>query len=743
MPRHFGLSMYEATATVTRYAPFKLIAKSALLGFVLACTTAPHGQDVAQSSAQSISDLIFQATAADATMLLPQTVPMPRRKPGGAARPIQASLPAAQTAVQQQWAPRVLNAGAIPRSEQTAVKDAIAKIDKGEFSDAWQIASRLTHPAAKGVVQYIILRQSNNGRSVDDYAGFLFAYHDWPTERIRARMEDAMIEQDTSAPSALHILNAFPPLSGPGHLALALAEQATGNGKAAARTIRSAWTSGELFGHDGEDRAMRILGRYLTKNDHAVRMRALFYNDDNVSGLRAAARLDAGQRKLGEAWAAVNKRSRNARTLLNAVPKSLHGDPAYYFAEIQWLRRTGKELAAAQLMAKAPRDPKLLIDRDEWWIERRLEARNALEAGQPRLAYQIAAGHAAETEWLKIEAEFHAGWIALRWLKDTKTSVAHFNNAAQLAQTPISRARAHYWMGRALQAAGQPAATGQYQAAAAFPITYYGQLAINALGGNGIRIPARPPENKRLANSAPMMAVNLLHDIGETEYLGTFFYDLRERLTDPGDIAYLADRAGELGLTHLQVRIGKKATQDGLPFERHAFPVGVVPSVKGSNFPELALIYAIARQESEFNASARSPAGARGLMQVMPATAKGIAKRNGYRYSIDKLSGDPKYNATFGATYLGERIGQFNGSYILAIASYNAGKGNVDKWIKRFGDPRDPRVDPVDWVELIPFTETRNYVQRVMENLQVYRALLPGTPAQIALARDLMRGATN
>ena len=239
------------------------------------------------------------------------------------------------------------------------------------------------------------------------------------------------------------------------------------------------------------------------------------------------------------------------------------------------------------------------------------------------------------------------------------------------------------------------------------------------------------------------MAVNLLHDIGETEYLGTFFYDLRERLTDPGDIAYLADRAGELGLTHLQVRIGKKATQDGLPFERHAFPVGVVPSVKGSNFPELALIYAIARQESEFNASARSPAGARGLMQVMPATAKGIAKRNGYRYSIDKLSGDPKYNATFGATYLGERIGQFNGSYILAIASYNAGKGNVDKWIKRFGDPRDPRVDPVDWVELIPFTETRNYVQRVMENLQVYRALLPGTPAQIALARDLMRGATN
>ncbi|MCB1477794.1 MAG: lytic transglycosylase domain-containing protein [Rhodobiaceae bacterium] len=729
-------------ATVKRDAPFKLIAKSAVLGIVLACTTAPHGGVVAQTGAQSIGDLILQATTGESVQL-PSAIPMPRRKPAGSVRPMQASIQTTRPAVEQQWAPRVIQAGAIPRAEQSAVKNAIALIDKGQFSDAWQIAAGLKHPAAKGVVQYIILRQSNSGRSVDDYAHFLFANADWPTERIRARMENAMIEQGVSAPSALHILSAFPPESGDGHLALALAQQATGNGKAAAQTIRSSWVSGEIFGKDGEEQAMRVLGRYLTKNDHEVRMRALFYNDDNISGLRAAARLDAGQRKLGEAWAAVNKRAKNARSLLNAVPNSLHNDPAYQFIEIQWHRRAGKELQAAKLMAKAQRDPRLLIDRDEWWIERRLQARDALEAGRPRLAYQIAAGHSAETEWLAIEAEFHAGWIALRWLKDTGTAAKHFNNAIQLARTPISRSRAHYWMGRALQAAGQPTATGHYQAAAAFPTTYYGQLAINALGGTAIRIPSRPPENKRLTNSAPMMAVNLLHDLGETEYLGTFFYDLRERLTDPGDIAYLADRAGDLGLTHLQVRIGKKATQDGLPFERHAFPVGAVPNVKGSNLPEQALIYAIARQESEFNARARSPAGARGLMQVMPATAKGIAKRNGYRYSIDKLSGDPKYNATFGATYLGERIGQFNGSYILAIASYNAGKGNVDKWIKRFGDPRDPRIDPVDWVELIPFTETRNYVQRVMENLQVYRALLPGTPAQIALARDLMRGATN
>lgn len=246
-------------------------------------------------------------------------------------------------------------------------------------------------------------------------------------------------------------------------------------------------------------------------------------------------------------------------------------------------------------MAKAPRDVNALIDPDEWWIERRLNARNALEAGKPRLAYQIAAGHAAQTNWLQVEAEFHAGWIALRFLNDPNTAIRHFQHTVDIARTPISRGRAHYWMGRALQAAGQPAATAHYRAAAAFPTTYYGQLAINALGGHGISIPKRPPARAHLASTGPMQAIELLNQIGKKAYLGTFFYDLRERLTEPADLAYLAKRAGEIGQTHLQVRIGKKATQDGLPFERYAFPVGVVPQVRGRNFPEQALIYAISR----------------------------------------------------------------------------------------------------------------------------------------------------
>ncbi|MCC0052607.1 MAG: lytic transglycosylase domain-containing protein [Rhodobiaceae bacterium] len=719
----------------------KNLAKATLVGVLLSCISLPRANLAAQqTSPNTIADLIRHAAPGSA-VTVPQAIPLPPRKPVRATNAALASAPAARPV--ETWTPQTTRAGDISRADKGRVKQAIALIDKGDFSGARAIAAGMSHPVARGVVEYIILRQARDGIAVSDYAAFLSAHRDWPTERIQARMEAALIEQDVPATAALKVLGAFPPVSGEGHLALALAYQASGRKKEAAAIIRTAWRTGESFGEKGEQHAARQLGSYLGTADSALRMRVLLYDERNAEGLRAASYLDAGQKKLAEAWVAVNKRSKNAGAALSAVPRSLRSDPAYQFITIQWLRRTGKELDAARMLLKAPRDPKVLVDRDEWWVERRLAARSALEAGEPRLAYQVAAGHAAETEWLQIEAEFHAGWIALRFIGDANTATRHFDTAVKLARTPISRSRAHYWMGRALHAAGNPNATAHFRAAAAFPTTYYGQLAINTLGGSEIRIPPKPPANRRLAASAPMQAVILLHELGETEYLGTFFYDLRERLTDAGDIAYLAGRASALDLTHLEVRIGKKATQDGLPFERHAFPVGTVPRLKGSNLPEIALIYAISRQESEFNASARSPAGARGLMQVMPATAKGIAKRNGYRYSPQKLASDPSYNATFGATYLGERIGQFNGSYILAVASYNAGKGNVDKWIARFGDPRDPRVDPIDWVELIPFTETRNYVQRVMENLQVYRALLPGTPARVALARDLQRGATN
>ncbi len=711
----------------------------AALGFVLA---AASSQAIAsQSQPFTITDLIEQDGGTG--WQAPQSIPSPRARPRPQSNAPVAAAPGATTPARTPWMPRLVNAGRISQAERNRVATAIRHIERKEFARARSLTNEIRHPVARATATYVALRHKANNAPVGDYIRFVFEQPDWPTERIRANMEARLVAQPPDPASVIRTLTAFPPESGNGHLALALAYDAMGDRNRAAATIRAAWRAGELFGKNNEALARKRLGKHLTANDHAVRLRALLYNEDNVSGLRAGQYLGGAQLKLAKAWIAVNKRAGNARSLLNAVPRSLQRDPAYQFIEIQWHRRTGKELAAAKRMAEAPRDPNVLIDRDEWWIERRLSARNALEAGDPRLAYIIAAGHAAQTEWLRIEAEFHAGWIALRFIGDANTAIRHFDQAVRIARTPISRARAHYWLARAMTASGNPNATTHYRTAAAFPTTYYGQLAINALGGSAIAIPARLPANKRLAASGPIQAAALLASIDQREYVGTFFYDLRERLTDPGDLAYIAARASELDMAHLQVRIGKKGMQEGFSLERHAYPVGVVPAPNRSGLPEQALIYAIARQESEFNARARSPAGALGLMQVMPATGQGIARRNGFTYSRGKLASDAAYNTLFGATYLGERIGQFNGSYILAIASYNAGKGRVDEWIARFGDPRASNIDAIDWVEMIPFTETRNYVQRVMENLQVYRALLPGTPARIAIATDLARGGAN
>lgn len=271
------------------------------LGLALACVNLPQQPVHAQSGAATIADLIMQTTVIDATVMMPPAVPMPRKRPGGV-RAHTASASPANIRTRAPWAPATLNAGRISSAERKAVDQAISLISKGDFAGARRIANGLRHPVAKGTVQYIILRQPKNGSSVDDYAAFLFKYADWPTERIRSRMEAAMIEQSPAPASVLHILNAFPPVSGKGRLALALAQQATGQTAQARATIRASWRRGDIYGKAAEDIAMRRLSGHLGGNDHAVRMRALFYNDDNVSGLRAAARLDAAQAKLGKAW---------------------------------------------------------------------------------------------------------------------------------------------------------------------------------------------------------------------------------------------------------------------------------------------------------------------------------------------------------------------------------------------------------------------------------------------------------
>jgi soluble lytic murein transglycosylase len=308
---------------------------------------------------------------------------------------------------------------------------------------------------------------------------------------------------------------------------------------------------------------------------------------------------------------------------------------------------------------------------------------------------------------------------------------------------PLSQSRAEYWLGRTAEAMGEKGeAVAQYRRAAAYPTTFYGQLASAKLGMKQLVLSAPGAADSatrtRFNNREMVQAIQRFTKAGYDDRAQSFYVALSESLTNPAEIALLAQMAEKSGEHQIALQIGKKAYVRGLPVETLAFPIAAIPRAVKTTSVEKSVVYAIARQESAFNPTAVSRAGARGLLQLMPATAKIVAKSAGMPYSLQRLTSDPGYNATIGAAHLADLVGGFNGSYIMSFAAYNAGRSRVMGWVQQYGDPRDPSVDAVDWIERIPFTETRNYVMRCMENLQVYRARL-GEPA-LVITRDLHRG---
>jgi soluble lytic murein transglycosylase len=368
-------------------------------------------------------------------------------------------------------------------------------------------------------------------------------------------------------------------------------------------------------------------------------------------------------------------------------------------------------------------------------------ARKLLDAKRPEDAYKLCAEHSATGREQFIEAEFHSGWIALRFLNDPARATPHFDRAASRAETPISRARAAYWQGRAAEAAGdRDKARGYYQAAANDPTVYYGQLAKARLGETIADLRKPRDVAKGDARNTATRVAELLLALGEKDLASTLATESVRAMTDETQIAALADVVTRAGDARVTLAIGKTAIQRGHTLDEAAYPTFGIPYFEPAlNSAPLAVVYAIARQESAFAPRALSSAGAKGLMQMIDATAKRTAQQVGVVFDKARLIDDPAFNAFLGAAHLGQLISDFRGSYIMTFAAYNAGPRRVKEWIEAYGDPRDPAVDPVDWVERIPFTETRNYVQRVTENLEIYR-LRFGDTRPFAIRADLRGG---
>ncbi|HWK95851.1 MAG TPA: lytic transglycosylase domain-containing protein [Pseudolabrys sp.] len=619
---------------------------------------------------------------------------------------------------------------------------------KGNDADAEAAARGIADPVARKLAEYMILRSYNTKPNFERYATFIERNPDWPhVPMFRRRAENTLWNDNVSDAGVLSFFAHQQPATAKGRYVLARALLARGDRAAAQDLVRTAWRTQDASA-DVERKVLDMFGTLLSSEDHKVRMDDRFYNDDTEGGMRAAERVGGNHLHIARAWTSVIKRAKNAKALLDAVPAAMHRDAGYIFARAQWLRRNGKPEEAGKLLLSAPRDLAGVVDANEWWQERRILVRDLLDNKDAQTAYRVARDAATPTQTnYRVDKHFTAGWIALRFLNDPKTAAGHFAEINRGAGTnPHALSRGGYWEGRAAEAMGQRAqARAFYTEAAQYSATYYGQLARARLGLPDLGL-VGPPEftsqqRNVLANTEVVRAVELLYALDDRDMIASIFAELGDSATDVAGMAMLGEVAAKYKDPRAMVLLGKNALGRGLPLDYYAFPTAGLPSYQPIAPPvEDALVYSIARQESHFNQKVVSPAKAMGFMQVTPVAAQDTSKRFKYVYNAPRLLSDPVYNMQMGAAELAMLLSTYDGSYIMTFAGYNAGRGRVRQWVAAYGDPRDPNVDPVDWCERIPIAETRNYVQRIMENLQVYRARFGGGN-KLVIEADIRRGA--
>ena len=632
--------------------------------------------------------------------------------------------------------PQPLDPAAQLGLDLTGLREALVLYKAGNLAQGDLAAQVAKDPIVRTTLAWVALYVLPQDTSLRRMRAFLDAHPGWPSRNaIEHRMEAALYFGHASTNEIESLFSDMAPETALGRLALARAFASEGDAVNTRRLVRGVWDETDLT-PALENKVKTEFAAYLDKQDDKARADHLLYKDAFAAGLRAAALAGPGVLALAKLRVAASN-NKTSDKMFAAVPKSLQSDPAYLFAKIEKLRHADKIKEAAALMLTAPRDPARLVNGDAWWAERRALARKLLDLGEPRLAYRLCAEHSAETNQSRIEAEFHSGWIALRFLNDPQRAAQHFATAALYAQTPISIARTAYWQGRAAEASQDPTtaahAKGFYETAAAQSATYYGQLARERLGLNTITLRSIAPAANGKARDESIRVIELLYALGEKELAFPLAVAAAQHVTSESQLAALAKIIAAQRDAHSSLVIGKILAQRRIAVDSLAFPTYGVPNfdpVENSATP--AIVYAIARQESAFDPHAVSSAGAKGLMQMIAATAKSTAKHAGLDFDPAKLISDAAFNAKLGAAHLGELLAKEKGCPILVFAAYNAGGGRVQQWITAYGDPRSPGVDPIDWVERIPFAETRNYVQRVMENLTMYRVSFgETTPAQI------------
>ncbi|MCI5045781.1 MAG: lytic transglycosylase domain-containing protein [Aquisalinus sp.] len=630
-------------------------------------------------------------------------------------------------------------------SDYDALAAYFEALDARQWSKARQQRSNLTDPVAQSLAQWAWLRK--NPPSLNFVAAGLFIdqHQDWPSIGYIQQLAEKSISEDADSAPVLSFFANKTPRTGTGHLRLAQALLATGDTDKAAVHLRRAWIEHD-WGSTNEREIVRYYGTYLSEQDHARKADRQLFEIVATNTRRLLPYLSASEKRKAEARIALLRSDGNAISLFNRLTPEEKTDSGVLHAVTRYYRRKGEELTAISYARQAPFAEKDIRNKERWWTEKRLLARWALKNGFYEDAYAMTAFTGLIEGASFAAAEFEAGWIALRFLNDPERARPHFAYLNAGVTAPISLARAQYWLGRTFEASGDPArASLHYQVAVKYPLTYYGQLAWEKVQDN-VSAPSFPPvtelteDAKIIFDARPVVyAMRILAELNRDREFIFFARQLDDQLQSPEEYAAYEEFMFEQGMVFLSVRAGKVAVRRNADAPSVSYPLVAVPD-EAKAYAEHALILGLSRQESEFNAQAFSSAKARGIMQLLASTAQITARKEGLPYYRSRLLDDPSYNMIIGSAHLKHLQERFNGSYIMTLAGYNAGPHRVDQWVDTYGDPRQPDVDPVDWVELIPFGETRNYVQRVLENVQIYRARINEQPIPGELSRDLVRG---
>lgn len=622
-------------------------------------------------------------------------------------------------------APAEAAASAKPLSaeDEAKFKKFFREVDSGRVAQACaRVGGQIEDQLASDLTTWVCLQKGGTRATFKRYSEFAVSHAHWPWHGNLRRKAEAALAKRTPDEEILAWFDAQPALKGKAAVAYAASLKRAGRDEDLAAFVAKSWVELD-FSRDEARSFYRSYKDLLTPELQEARLERLLWDRKYSAAERQVKLVSEDLRKLAIARITLGRKRSGVDAAIRRVPKHLQDDPGLLYERARWRWSRGRRDAVAELLEQAgdmtPRP-------DLWWSMRHSLARRALTQGNIERAYRLSSQHGMSSGIGFADGEWLAGWVSLRFLKQPRRGYEHFARLYYGVKSPISRARGAYWAGEASRIMGNDEWSERWhKIAAGYRTTFYGQLAANRLGRKA-SLPINPygqpsyAQRQDFENKDLVRAVKLLGEVNQTRYQDAFLSRLRLDAKVAADYSLTAELAEQQERNGIALRVAKTAQRNGITLLDYLYPSIEV----GDAEPEEALTLALIRQESAFDQKAVSHAGARGLMQLMPATAKEVARKQRQKYDKQRLVTDPAYNILLGKAYLSQVVNRFDGSYILGLAAYNAGPHRAKRWIKEFGDPRDPGVDPIDWIEHIPFSETRNYVQRILESLSIYRLLL-------------------